>query len=269
MRRPRPASLVTTFTVRHDTLMIDLGKRMTILSSAPRGGGLVRARYILNHQVPADIVQPVAVSRPSSKQVWGDPGRYLGQLATRLGMGSPCVALMTAVSLKHLVTLREESSGIWVEGFFTVGVSNAVRAGEPNGAIERDAESSTLGTINIILITNARLAIPAMVGAVQVATESKTATLLAESVPSWTGGHGATGTGTDAIVMVNGDGPACRYSGTHTTMGELIGRVVARGVLSGLLRYRQWALQSMVRERSRRHSTRLVNRSDGKNHPPR
>jgi len=244
--RRGPASLVTTFTVRHDTLIIDLGKRMTILSSAPRGGGLVRSRYILNHQVPA---HPVTTPRPTWKREWGDPSRYLGRLATRLGMDGPCVALMTAVSLKHLVTLREESADIWVEGFFTVGVSNAVRAGEPNGAAERDADSSTPGTINIVLITNARLAIPAMVGAVQVATESKAAVLLAESVPTWTGGQGATGTGTDAIVIVNGEGPVHRYSGTHTTMGELIGRVVARGVLSGLLRYRQWALQSMVRER--------------------
>lgn len=251
MKGRRPASLVTAFTVRHDTLMIDLGKRMTILSSAPRGGGLVRARYILNHQVPD---HPLTIPCPTLKRKWGDPSRYLGRLATDLGMGSPCVALMTAVSLKDLVILREESEGIWIEGFFTVGVSNAVRAGEPNGADGRDAETSAPGTINIILITNARLAIPAMVGAVQVATESKAATLLAECVPSWTGGLGATGTGTDAIVIVNGEGPARRYSGTHTKMGELIGRVVARGVLGGLLRYRQWALRSAGRERSRGHS---------------
>jgi adenosylcobinamide hydrolase len=257
-----PASLVTEFTVRHDTLMIDLRKRMTILSSAPRGGGLVRARYILNHQVPD---HPLTIPCPTLKRKWGDPSRYLGRLATDMCMGCPCVALMTAVSLKDLVILREESADIWVEGFFTVGVSNAVRAGEPNRVAEREAESSTPGTINIILITNARLAIPAMVGAVQVATESKTATLLAESVPSWTGGQGATGTGTDAIVIVNGEGPAHRYSGTHTKMGELIGRVVTRGVLRGLLRYRQWALRSVVRERSRDHSDSLsAKRSDGK-----
>jgi adenosylcobinamide hydrolase len=260
----RLTSLVTTFTVRHETLMIDLGKQRTILSSAPRGGGLVRARYILNHQVPTDLVQPVTIPRPTLKRKWGDPSRYLGRLATDLGVDSPCVALMTAVSLKDLVVLREESADIWVEGFFTVGVSNAVRAGEPNGAAERDAESFTPGTINIVLITNARLAIPAMVGAVQVATESKTATLLAESVPSWTGGQGATGTGTDAIVIVNGEGPAHRYSGTHTKMGELIGRVVARGVLSGLLRYRQWALQSGVRECLHNDSGAPAKRSDGK-----
>lgn len=265
MKGRRPTSLVTTFTVRHETLMIDLGKPMTILSSAPRGGGLVRAQYILNHQVPNDLVQPGADSRPISKRMWGDPGRYLGRLAAYLGMGSPCVALMTAVSLKDLVILREESSGIWVEGFFTVGVSNAVRAGEPNGAAERGAESFPPGTINIVLITNARLAIPAMVGAVQVATESKAATLLAESVPAWNGCQAATGTGTDAIVIVNGEGPALRYSGTHTKMGELIGRVVARGVLSGLLRYRQWVLQSAVRDRARGYSNgALAKRPDGK-----
>ncbi|MGH7228005.1 MAG: adenosylcobinamide amidohydrolase, partial [Nitrospiraceae bacterium] len=92
------------------------------------------------------------------------------------------------------------------------------------------------GTINIILVTNARLASSALVGAVQVATESKTAVLLSKKVPSWTGSPGATGTGTDAVVVACGTGPRLRYSGTHTKIGEMIGRLVRRGVTEGLIR---------------------------------
>jgi adenosylcobinamide amidohydrolase len=131
---------------------------------------------------------------------------------------------------------REQEANLWVEGFFTVGVTNAVRAGEPTGLAERQVVPQGAGTINIILITNAALIVSAMITAVQVATESKTAALLEAGVPSWTGRPGATGTGTDAVVVVGGDGPSIRYSGTHTMIGELIGRLVGRAVQKGVHR---------------------------------
>ncbi len=228
---------MTHYRLKNHTLLIDLGKRRRVLSSAPRGGGLVQARYILNHQVTAN---PVAAPLSVSPRRWDDPARYLGHVAAQLATDRNCVALMTAVPLTQLVTLREQSSGVWVEGFFTVGVSNAVRAGGPTVVPNRGQAQSALGTINIILVTNARLASSALVGAVQVATESKTAVLLSKKVPSWTGSPGATGTGTDAIVVACGTGPRLRYSGTHTKIGEMIGRLVRRGVTEGLIRSNRW-----------------------------
>jgi adenosylcobinamide amidohydrolase len=219
----------TRFRVTGRTLVIDLGRSQQVLSSAPRRGGLVRARYILNHQVPAN---PVAAPIPLEQCRWGDPARYLGRIAVEVGADRRCVALMTAVPLKNLVTLREEADGLWVEGFWTVGVSNAVRVGELSNLRQTPAP----GTINIILVTNARLATSAMVGAVQVATEAKTAAMLAANVRTCTGRPGATGTGTDATVIACGDGPFLRYSGTHTRIGAMIGRLVGQGVRDGLLR---------------------------------
>jgi adenosylcobinamide hydrolase len=238
MANHRRTSVVTNFVVKSDTLLIDLGEPRPILSSAPRGGGLGRARYILNHQVAPN---PLAESVPASQRSWEDPARYLGRIATRHGVKAQSVALMTAVPLKQLVVEREETTGIWVEGFFTVGISNAVRAGEPIDLHAEDGMSSAPGTINIILVTNGRLTSSAMVGVVQVATESKTAVLISHHVPSQTGGPGATGTGTDAIVVASGKGPILRYSGTHTRFGEMVGRLVARGVGEGLLRSKQCA----------------------------
>jgi adenosylcobinamide amidohydrolase len=93
-----------------------------------------------------------------------------------------------------------------------------------------------VGTINIILITNAMLAISAMVGVVQVATESKTAALMGRTVKSVTSKRQATGTGTDAVVIACRlqEGPVVRYSGTHTEIGGIIGRLVERCVDKGL-----------------------------------
>ena len=177
-----------------------------------------------------------------------DPSRTLSKLATSLGIRNKFVGLMTAVSLADLVTVRAASDQIWVEGFVTVGISNAVRAGEAVKPKETTNSRTHPGTINVILVTNARLSAAAMVGVVQVATEAKTAVLLHAKVKSWTGRPGATGTGTDAVVVVSGKGPSLRYSGTHTVLGALVGRAIGRAVTEGLARY------------ERRHTRRTLRR---------
>jgi adenosylcobinamide amidohydrolase len=48
-------------------------------------------------------------------------------VAASLKIKLQSVALMTAVSLDDLVSLREGGKDLWLEGFLTVGVSNAVR----------------------------------------------------------------------------------------------------------------------------------------------
>jgi iron complex transport system ATP-binding protein len=82
-----------------------------------------------------------------------------------------------------------------------------------------------------------------MVGAVQVVTESKTGVLRDHAVPSWTDQPGATGTGTDAVVIacrLRGEGPVQAHSGTHTMIGALIGEAVAECVTRGLAKAKQW-----------------------------
>lgn len=244
MRTRNLRNLHTHYRVTQDTLVIDLLRPGRVLSSAPQGGGLRSTRYILNHQVtvPVGSERPtMAVAKPRDPK-WGDPSRYLRQVATILGVDRNCVGLMTAVPMNQLVIGCEEYRGIWVECFATVGITNAVRAGEWP-AVESDPRSVThVGTINVILVTNAALSSAAMVGATQVATESKTGILRDHAIRSWTGMAGATGTGTDVVVV------ACRfreeharlsYSGTHTVIGAMIGRVVADCVTQGLTRARR------------------------------
>ncbi|SLM49697.1 putative Adenosylcobinamide amidohydrolase [Nitrospira japonica] len=232
-----------------DTLVLRLGGMYRVLSSAPGGGGLVRARSILNHQVAANPMTSGRRTVWASKAMsdWQDPARFLGALADRLGVERPVVGLMTAVPMTRLVHRREEKEGIWVECFCTVGVANAVRAGEP---VRRDANTRGRrrdGTINIILVTNATLTGSAMVGAVQVATESKTAVLIRRCIPSAASHGTATGTGTDAVVVASNGfgGHKIRYSGTHTQIGSMIGRLVARCVEEGLTRWFRWRRTSL------------------------
>ena len=228
MRVRTPKSWVTPFEVIDRTLVVRFSPPRRVISSAVRGGGIGLAHAIINHQV-SEPFKHSKKEKPQTQQ-WEDPTRTLGKIVDRLGISGRCVGLMTLVDLGHLVVTREQAVGLWVEGFFTIGVTNTVRAGEPT------FDRSRVGTINIILVTNAKLAMAALVGAVTVATESKTAILLEERIPSSSGSGLATGTGTDSIVIAIGDGPRLRYSGTHTKMGELIGRVVTRGMGEGLER---------------------------------
>ena len=239
----RPGNGRIRYRIDRGTLIVDLKRVHRVISSAPRGGGIVRARSILNHQVPAN---PAALRLPVPSG-WSDPARYLGRLAVRMNAKLPVVGLMTAVPMKQLVVDREQSGPIWVECFCTVGVTNAVRAGESPIVALPNSGRHVGGTINIILVTNATLTMTAMVGAVQVATESKTGTMIQNTVRCTVRNSSlATGTGTDAVVVASSlDGRhRLAYSGTHTEIGAMIGRLVTRCVQTGLARSARWSQRS-------------------------
>ena len=124
-----PKSWATPFDVTGGNLIVRFSPRRRVLSSAVRGGGIGWADAIINHQV-RESVDALKKGKPEHPQ-WGDPTRTLGKIAHQLGLSGRCVGLMTMVNLEHLILKREEAAGLWVEGFFTVGVTNAVRAGEP------------------------------------------------------------------------------------------------------------------------------------------
>ncbi len=218
---------VSSFSVERSTLIIRFPQPRRVLSSAVLGGGLGLCEYILNHQLPSGL--------PAENWVFENPAVYLRTVARDLGLTGRGVGLMTAVPMDRLVCWRMQSRDLWVEAFITVGTANAVRAGDPATA---DTPVSA-GTINIILVTNTDLSVPAMVEAVQVATEAKAAAFAEAKVISKVTGTTATGTGTDAIVIVAGHERRVQYAGTHTRSGEMVGRVVLEGVGEGLRR-RAW-----------------------------
>ncbi|UCE63369.1 MAG: adenosylcobinamide amidohydrolase, partial [Nitrospirota bacterium] len=147
-----PKSWVTPFEVIGQSLVVRFSQPRRVISSAVRGGGIGWAHAIINQQV-SESFNHINKERPRTQQ-WEDPARTLGKIANRLGISGRCVGLMTIVDLGHLVVVREQAAGLWVEGLFTIGVTNAVRAGEPAAD---PSQLAPLGTINIILVTNAKL----------------------------------------------------------------------------------------------------------------
>ncbi|XPS86797.1 periplasmic binding protein modulated with adenosylcobinamide aminohydrolase, CbiZ [Desulfosarcina variabilis str. Montpellier] len=135
--------------------------------------------------------------------------------------------LFTGADMDKLAVKKETFKAMTVYALVTAGVrGNAVRMGTDTGNYYEP------GTINMIFLTNMRLSKRAMTRAIISATEGKSAALqdldIRSSFNPLTAA--ATGTGTDNIIVVDGQGPFVDNAGGHCKMGELIARAAYAGV---------------------------------------
>ena len=140
--------------------------------------------------------------------------------------------LYTGADMDNLAYAQTESDGMIVGVFATAGVTgNAMRASVDAG---RYVEA---GTINVILLTNRRLTPAAMTRAIITVTEAKTAALEDLDIRGSYSGRAATGTGTDNVLVVAGNGPGAGMTGGHTKLGELIARATYQAVAEAIARH--------------------------------
>lgn len=183
-----------------------------ILSSAPVGGGDTRARRVVN----------LCVTGPGARSACDDPAATFASLAAERGWSGPLVGLMTGVSATHLGVARYPDPGVEWLALATAGTSNAHRAGDapPPG--------DGPGTINVVAVTPRGLTAAARVEAVALVAEARTGLLADLGVTAAGSDRIATGTGTDAIAVVAGDGDDTPYTGYHTRSGyDLVAAVRA------------------------------------------
>ena len=134
---------------------------------------------------------------------------------------------MTGADMDNLAITKKNYKDMEVYAAVTAGVlSNAQRMSRSRGLFYEP------GTINIILITNMALSKRAMTRAIITATEAKSAALADMDIRSTFNPllYQATGTGTDNIIIVQGQGTLINGAGGHTKMGELIADAVYDGV---------------------------------------
>lgn len=135
--------------------------------------------------------------------------------------------LFTAADMDHLAVQSARFRDMQIQALVTAGVrANALRTSQDPGAYYEP------GTINIILLPNMTLTPRAMARAIITATEAKTAALQDLDIRSSASParHGATGTGTDNLIVVQGEGGRIDNAGGHSKIGELIATAVYRGV---------------------------------------
>jgi adenosylcobinamide amidohydrolase len=203
--------------LRHDdeTIQVLGDAPMRCLSSSFHGGGFRRVRHILNVWVDADYASH-------------DPGADLQAVAARRGIAEPFIGLLTAVPLRRARMAVDTAEGIAVGALVTAGIGNATCAGISPPCVW------TPGTINIILLLDARLSRAALTNALITATEAKCA-VLAEMAVRCADGAPATGTSTDTVTLATtGRGPAQPYAGPATVTGWLIARTVRAAVRASL-----------------------------------
>jgi adenosylcobinamide hydrolase len=204
-------SISTTPEVIH----IQSASPLSVLSSAVTGGGFRRARHILNFHVDKGY---------NCK----DPDADLRARARSLGVHGSFIGLMTALSLHKARSAFFQAEGLSVGAVVSAGVNNASCAGLT------PPFSYGPGTINVILLLNARLRRGAMLNAFITATEAKCAILQSRNVRT-AGGDPATGTSTDTLTLaVTEAGALQEYAGPVTTIGWLIARAVRQALNDSL-----------------------------------
>lgn len=205
----------TAYSLEHtsDYVHLQFTRPHRIVSSAVLNGGFVKADHILNLKVP--LTADYNVSPEKTLRIFSHRKLWTGTT----------VGLMTAALMDTFVLRKESINNTEVAIMVTAGLSNARRAGDKADYRNR------AGTINIIMYASGQLTPAAMVEAVMIITEAKTAALQELQILSPVSKKIATGTGTDAIVVVSGYGPdKFEYCGKHLLLGEIIGRTVIDAV---------------------------------------
>lgn len=200
--------------------------------------GFVDAVTVVNHSAHPSLWKKVCQEMKTEHEVGGKVyARKIKEgIADRLGIRSEDIVQMgTAADMDNLAVVTKRYEPFVVVALVTAGAkTNALRTGVDEGThIEGELPK---GTVNILILTNARLTDGAMVRTIVTATEAKTAAFEDLNVPSsYTKEVQATGTGTDSVIVVSGTrGPRVTYTGGHSKIGELIGKAVHEAVVEAL-----------------------------------
>lgn len=204
-------------------LDFDLGAEMPVLSFAPHRGGFARARRILWREVRnEDLAEDF------------DALHWLGtELAGRDATDAVCFLTSRRLAAHRVAEAVE--GGVGATAVVTAGLSNAERIGSRLPQTWLEPAPQDYGTINIAVRLSCPLAPTALIEAITLAAEARTAAVLDADV-TLPGGK-ATGTGTDCIAVAapGGDTP---FAGKHTAAGHALGRAVYEATLQAVT---EWA----------------------------
>ncbi|HRN83597.1 MAG TPA: adenosylcobinamide amidohydrolase [Hyphomicrobium sp.] len=160
-----------------------------------------------------------------------DPAALVREKAAAEGLAD-AVALLTSRNIARYHTAQSVVEDETATCLTTVGLSNGERVGM------RIAEPVRLpGTINTLVHANRPLSEAALLETLSIATQARTAAIIAAKVER--AGVKVTGTGTDCIVIAAPRGKnRASFAGLHTALGEAVGRAVYKATAAGIETWR-------------------------------
>ena len=147
-----------------------------------------------------------------------DPRAFLKARLAQSGFPD-ALAFMTSRDIRRHHSSRRRTGSVEATCLTTVGLSNGERVGS------RKAHRRHAGTINTLVHVSVPLADGAMVEALSIVAQARTAAIIEsrQAEP----GTSITGTGTDCIVVASPcRGEPIAWAGLHTEVGEAIGGAV-------------------------------------------
>lgn len=192
--------------------------------------GFKNIKFVGNHYSPA--------------QLWNffhkNKQKYQQAIFNGLGLKSKdSTIIYTGADMDNICIKEEEFQDIKICACITAGIkSNAQRIGvDKAGSVEKEGKFIHLGTINIILLTNASLTDGAMARSIITITEAKVQALQDLDIrSSYNHKIQSTGTGTDNIIVVSGFGPKITYVGGHAKIGEIMAKTATSAVKEAIFK---------------------------------
>jgi adenosylcobinamide amidohydrolase len=202
-------------------LVVRFSRDHDVSSWAPYGGGVRRASAVAWYRVGEGELRPPV-----------DAKRWLERKMREASL-SRAVGLMTSRRLDAYDDVRCEWGSVSARAVATVGLGNALRAGDPPGP------AGHIGTINVLCQVSVGLSAEALIEALAIAVEARTTAVLETGITSGVSGAKASGTGTDCVVIAapSDARPLAPYAGKHTPLGHVIGASVERAVAAGATRW--------------------------------
>ncbi|WP_297979546.1 adenosylcobinamide amidohydrolase [uncultured Methanobrevibacter sp.] len=238
--------------ISHDTIFVQFAKKRNgIVSSWLNGGYSEDLRGVFNHQLTQENIDRLGEGGILDYLI-DLSGNYSNvfDFKTETNDSIKLSGLVTSADIKKYAIACEKFKGLEVWAITTAGVRvNAASAGDRASFYEIDGNYETIetdfknkfGTINTILLINARLDKDSLLLAEMTAVEAKTVALRDLMVASNYSEEIATGTGTDGIAIFSNleSENLCENATKHSKLGEMIAKVVIDSIKESLAKI-QW-----------------------------
>jgi adenosylcobinamide amidohydrolase len=209
-------------------LTFDLGRKMQVLSWSINQPGYTLASRLLWREVKNKDLSPDM-----------DVSQWV-EAELRDQNAQDAVLMLTSRDIRNYEQSLARVGDVTAQVVATVGLSNAERVGQ-----RVDYTGHNWGTINIGVRLNVGLNQAALLEAMSIAVQARTAAVMDAGFVLPTGI--ATGTGTDCVAIAADTGDQI-YAGLHTEIGEAVGRAVYDAVHVGAL---GWIKETEPRRRAK------------------